>query len=228
MALEWLQKGIVVWGSASSSSREHHCFPQVHFFSFVTTIAMKIDCILPWSSLVVLQGVFFDVRSFILGHLVGLSERGCFCWLSRFPNSVKGRTWSKTEGLWHTLKETLLSLSESKWQLFSPWVVSFSSHSFSKIYQVLINVVCSALASVLNHIINRYYSWLIRLNCLACVIFSIYKISLHSLNILCKIKRVIKYLDWSFPYSLLLYTVNIHMKKWYTRLNVLHKILNLS
>lgn len=36
---------------------------------FVTTIAMTINCILPWPSLIVLQGIFFDVRSLILGDL---------------------------------------------------------------------------------------------------------------------------------------------------------------
>lgn len=141
------------------------------FFSFVTTIAMKIDCIRPWPSLVILRGAFLMLGLSFWVIWVGVSEQGCFCWLSQFSNSVQSRTWSKTEGLWHTLKETLVSLSKSKWQLFAPWVVSFSSHSFSQIYQVLINVVCSALAGVLNHIINRYYSWLIRLNCLGCAIF---------------------------------------------------------
>lgn len=36
---------------------------------FVTTIAMEINCILPWPSLFILQGIFFDVRSLILGDL---------------------------------------------------------------------------------------------------------------------------------------------------------------
>lgn len=35
--------------------------------TFVTTIATKINCILPWPSLIILQGVFFDVRSLIQG-----------------------------------------------------------------------------------------------------------------------------------------------------------------
>lgn len=39
------------------------------FLSLVTTIATKIDYILPWPSLIILQGVFFDVRSLILGDL---------------------------------------------------------------------------------------------------------------------------------------------------------------
>lgn len=30
---------------------------------------MNIDCILPWPSLFILQGVFFDVRSLILSDL---------------------------------------------------------------------------------------------------------------------------------------------------------------
>lgn len=44
-------------------------FLKCFFFSFVTTIAMKIDCILLWPSLLILQGVFFDAMSLILSDL---------------------------------------------------------------------------------------------------------------------------------------------------------------
>lgn len=46
------------------------------FLSLVTTIAMKIDYILPWPSLIILQGVFFDVRSLILGDLAWSVRKG--------------------------------------------------------------------------------------------------------------------------------------------------------
>lgn len=177
----------MVWGSASSSSREHHCFPQVpfFFFSFVTTIAMNIDCILPWPSLFILQGVFFDVRSLILSDLGWSVRKGLHLLTITVFKFSQGQDMKQNWKVVTHWKKLCWVWVRAKWQLFAPWVVSFSSYSFSKIYQVLINVVCSVLAGVLNHVINRRYSWLIRLNCLGCAIFSIYKISLHSLNILC-------------------------------------------